>query len=392
MIKLASREFCTGCGACAYKCPKSCISMMENVIGEVLPQINTEECIQCHLCEKVCPILSAPTTAEPQECYAAWSKDITTRLTSASGGIAYELYKNAVDNGCYAVGASINEDFSVSLEIADCEKELEPFKNSKYVFSDGHSIYPEIGKLLKQQKKIIIAGLPCQIAAFKNIFHNNENLILIEILCHGTSPYSYLKQHIETIKLRTKSNISQISFRDPANGTIAFVFSCYQGERPIYQAQEEDSYMYSFHNAISYRESCYHCHFAKNERVGDLVLCDFYGLGKEFKCSYREENVSCVLLVTPKGQSFFNGLKSNNCIFVEKRDVHEAKASNPRLTCPSPKSKERLLFEKNINNSNGNFEKAIAPILNAYTKKKNASFKKKLLYILIDRIRNILGL
>lgn len=38
-IELAGHDLCTGCGACAAKCPKQCISMHENAIGIVLPVI-----------------------------------------------------------------------------------------------------------------------------------------------------------------------------------------------------------------------------------------------------------------------------------------------------------------------------------------------------------------
>lgn len=60
MIKLATHDTCTGCGACAFKCPKHCISMQENAIGIVFPVIDADACIECHSCEKVCPILNLP--------------------------------------------------------------------------------------------------------------------------------------------------------------------------------------------------------------------------------------------------------------------------------------------------------------------------------------------
>ena len=58
MISLADKDLCTGCGACAYICPKHCITMKENEIGVVLPDIDTSICIECGRCQHVCPILS----------------------------------------------------------------------------------------------------------------------------------------------------------------------------------------------------------------------------------------------------------------------------------------------------------------------------------------------
>lgn len=34
MIKLVSKDKCTGCGACSYICPKGCIEMKENDMHE----------------------------------------------------------------------------------------------------------------------------------------------------------------------------------------------------------------------------------------------------------------------------------------------------------------------------------------------------------------------
>lgn len=45
MIKLVSKDKCTGCGACSYICPKGCIEMKENDMHELLPVINAYMCV-----------------------------------------------------------------------------------------------------------------------------------------------------------------------------------------------------------------------------------------------------------------------------------------------------------------------------------------------------------
>ena len=131
MIKLAGNDICTACGACAAQCSRSCISMLEGDYGIVLPQIDEGKCIECHACEKVCPILNQPKRHEPQIAYAAWSNDSEERRTSASGGVAVEIYKYAISKGWKVVGASQNEDFSVTHKVVSTIKELQPLKNSK---------------------------------------------------------------------------------------------------------------------------------------------------------------------------------------------------------------------------------------------------------------------
>ncbi len=71
MIKLADKDNCTACGACAAQCPRACISMTEGSDGVVLPWIDIKMCIDCHSYEKVCPVLRPPVRHTPLQAYAA---------------------------------------------------------------------------------------------------------------------------------------------------------------------------------------------------------------------------------------------------------------------------------------------------------------------------------
>ena len=88
MIKLVSKDKCTGCGACSYICPKGCIEMKENDMHELLPVINAYMCVECGKCVKICPVLNPVETYVPIEAYAARSNDKKEAFNSASGGIA----------------------------------------------------------------------------------------------------------------------------------------------------------------------------------------------------------------------------------------------------------------------------------------------------------------
>ncbi len=390
MISLAEKYLCTGCGACANKCSKSCITMKEDAQGVVYPHLDTTNCVECHACEKACPILNPLSGHEPQRAYAAWSNDEEERRTSASGGVAIEIYKYCLQKGYKAVGASQNEDFSVTHKIACTEEELRPFKNSKYVFSDAYEAFPQIKSLLKDGEKVVFIGLPCQVAALRKLFNDHENLLLIEVVCHGTTPLSYLRQHIHYLESCEGQQAKRMSFRDPDTYTYTYTFTLQNaaGER-FYakRTKDGDTYQYGYHRSISYRENCYHCHFARRQRIADITLSDYNGLGKMAPCTYSQRKVSSVLCNTRKGMTFIEDLVLSGALHADVRPTEEPIAGDPRLRAATPKSMARLDFENSDRHLDTDFEEVMASVMKIDIRRKRF---KRIVYAPFRIIKKII--
>lgn len=372
MIQLASKDQCTSCGACAYVCPKKCITMSENELGIVYPVMDDTDCISCKRCQKVCPILTPLEPHEPKTAFAAWSCDEEERRTSASGGVAAEVYKEALREGYHIAGAKQNEDFTVTLQVSDQKEAIEGFKNSKYVFSSAYTLYPEIKNLLKQGEKVLVIGLPCQIAALRRIFREHENLLLMEVVCHGTTPHSYLMQHIHALEHKTGEKAVRMSFRNPEAYTYTFTFTLYNAENQRFYAQRTkngDTYKFGYHRTVTYRENCYHCHFARDKRIADVTLSDYKGLGKMAPCSHDNTKVSSVLVNTPRGEAFVKLLIDANRIVAEERPVREPIEGDLQLRQPSIKKSTRFDFEKLIVKNKGDFEKTMNAVMMLHEKR-----------------------
>lgn len=58
MIEIKNKRDCCGCNACGDICPKDSISFEADEEGFWYPVVNMDTCIDCHLCEKVCPIIT----------------------------------------------------------------------------------------------------------------------------------------------------------------------------------------------------------------------------------------------------------------------------------------------------------------------------------------------
>ena len=86
MIQILRPEACCGCTACAEKCPKQCITMQPDAEGFLYPVIDQSLCIDCGLCEKVCPVLHRNEAPDPASLpvYACRNTNETIRMASSS--------------------------------------------------------------------------------------------------------------------------------------------------------------------------------------------------------------------------------------------------------------------------------------------------------------------
>ena len=260
---------------------------------------------------------------------------------------------------------------TLKLEVYKISEELDSikgFKNSKYVFSSTNSLFQEMNTCLKAGGKIAVIALPCQIAAIKKIFCRYlDNLLLVDLVCHGVTPTAYLTQHIKSIEQKKGDKAISVFFRDPAYSTDTFTFTLYNVKGNCFYAKRtanRDSYQVGYHRMISYRENCYHCQFAKQYRISDLTISDYKGLGKYAPSGISDNrHVSCILINTDKGRDFVDCLIKQGNIVAEERPVHEPIDGDAQLRYPSQKSLARKIFERRMKLCDGNFERAMFPII-----------------------------
>ena len=144
MIQITDKIDCCGCNACGDVCPHGAILYQIDNEGFWYPKINTDKCVDCGLCDKVCPILQKANYVERYEIpmvFAAYAKDEEIRIDSTSGGIhsilALEMYKKRA----YIGGAIYQTDHTVSHILSDDERLLSEIRSSKYLQSNMNSIY-----------------------------------------------------------------------------------------------------------------------------------------------------------------------------------------------------------------------------------------------------------
>lgn len=323
---------CTGCGTCSVICPRHCVTMVPDEYGFYHPEINKSQCVDCNLCRKKCPQNNKENKRLPLKVFAAWNKDPDERESSSSGGIAAGFYQYALEHKYYICGTKFSKGMALRHMITKNQKDRMLFKGSKYVQSLAYPIFEEIQFLLKQGEKILFVGTPCQVSGLLAFLGKEpQNLITVDLVCHGVPSQKYLIEHLKNVSnLKIDSEDIEITFRDKKGWYLDIKQN---GNSNYRRLSHKDLYYKGFLNALFYRESCYHCKYACTERVADITIGDFWGLGKMYSVSYITEKVSLVLINSCKGEEFWNNAKQ--FFIFEERTIDEAVIDNEQLVHPS---------------------------------------------------------
>lgn len=334
---------CCGCNACAEICPKHCIAMKHDEYGFLYPEVYESLCIECGACERVCPFPASEGDLNyPLKAFAAWANDEKAYERSSSGGAAYVishtiLFEDGVVYGCASDGLDIRHVRVDRLE------DLPKLQGSKYVQSDVCGLFSQVRTDLKEGRKVVFIGTPCQVAGLKKFIKKvPDNLLLVDLICHGTPSQQMLREHIAHIVGDKK--INKITFRR-GNSYILDIES--NGKKiwdaNLWESPYKDMYLHAFIKGYNSRPCCHHCTFARPERVSDITIGDFWGLGEDCpRPKDREMGISVILPATEKGLAVTKVIEQQ--MTLVERPVSEAITGNSQLHEPLGESNDSRRF------------------------------------------------
>lgn len=345
MIHIINKSECCGCNACIQRCPKKCITMHEDEEGFLYPIVDQSICIDCGLCEKVCPVINPNEPRRPLQVLAAKNKDEDQRLRSSSGGIFILLAEHIIKQGGVVFGARFDKNWEVEHGYAETLEDLELLMRSKYVQSRIGNTYKEAEQFLKQGRQVMFVGTPCQIAGLKRFLRKEyENLLAVDFICHGVPSPGVWRRYLEEIKsersedtgkntvlsssLQSMPVITGINFREKQlggyswkkYGFVVHAKSPFMGDlnSVLLSTNINDNiYMEAFLQNYILRPSCYFC-FAKNGKSkSDITVSDFWGLHLCMPQFDDDKGVSAVFFHTQKSLDIFKGfdIDSIECSF-----------------------------------------------------------------------------
>lgn len=302
---------CTGCSACLGRCPNQCITLHENSEGFLYPQINKVTCINCGLCEKVCHELHPYEARKPQQVFAAINKDEDIRLASSSGGIFYLLAKKTISEGGVVFGAKFDDNWQVYLTHAETMEDVKPFMGSKYVQARTANAYKDAKRFLKEGRKVMFSGTPCQIAGLRHFLGKDyDNLTTVDFVCHGVPSPKVWRMYLNEITTAGIRAISDIKFRSKRQGWKRFNFEISYAEDvksvSLSAFHGDNHYMRAFLSDLILRPSCYNCKAKGGRSHSDITIADFWGIEKVFPNMDDDKGAGLLLINTEKGRNALN--------------------------------------------------------------------------------------
>lgn len=297
------------------------IAMQEDGDGFLFPVIDSSRCIHCGICFEQCPVQQKEQEEIPPIIfYSGWNNNKFERLNSTSGGIFTLFAQYFFSNESWCIGAVYNNKYHcIQHTITQEITQLPKLMGTKYSQSRLDTIWTPLSECLKNGKKILFVGTPCQIAAIKSVFPQfRTQLFLIELFCMGVPSPGIFRDYILRTEKKIGKIIDYVSRSKDSNG----VFSLFITEKGIFKSNiETDPFLHYFHSKTGLRKSCYNCHFRGMRRQGDIVIGDFWNAETIYPKNECGTGISLIGVQTTYGAEMLHRVSSGLTIQPLPTDV-----------------------------------------------------------------------
>ena len=344
-------HLCSECNACIQICKHKAIVLIENEEGFSYPFIDENKCINCKLCEKVCPMENATNIIHnTSQIFAAQAKNKTILKRSSSGAIFPLIAEFVLEKKGIVYGATWDENLQLVHQGIKSIHDLKQLTGSKYVHSQINNIYIEIKNHLKQGKLVYFTGTPCQVAGLKLFLqHEYRNLLTSDLICHGTPSQKIFNLFISHIEDESDKKVVNYNFRDKNVfgwncNSSSLILNNHTNRRPtkIIYNKNMRAYFKAFISGNITRYDCYQCPYARKERVGDITLGDYWDIEKQHSnFPNLKQGVSLILINSEQGEFIWKHI-NKKCHYIKSSLDNVLQTCNTQLKYPTPCPKTRL--------------------------------------------------
>ncbi len=317
-LQTEKKEECFGCEACAQCCPVSAIIMQEDEEGFRYPKVDDAKCISCGKCVKICPCYDLPKPFKEEKlAFGGYHTDISVKAESTSGG----AFTAIVDGWCdenYVIFGAIAKELKVYHGFITDKTELYKFRKSKYSQSNIGDSFKQVKSFLKDGKKVLFSGTPCQIAGLRNYLGNTDiqALLTVEVICEGVPTPHFMQRYAEYIKKKHGADIEFLDYRhkNMRKKSGKWDFEVMNTVLKNGKSFKKDRWFNPFWsvwlNHLMSRPGCYNCKFTNTDRVADISLGDLWGVHLYCPELYgRNGGASLIVCNSKKGKEALEAAK-----------------------------------------------------------------------------------
>jgi coenzyme F420-reducing hydrogenase beta subunit len=288
--------------------------MESDTEGFYYPVICYEKCVNCGLCETVCPEINPPKVSDAfYGGYIAQSTEKEVLDTSTSGGFVDTLNMHIIRtrNG-YCAGVDYDERFLPIHKLVNEYDLAKRFRNSKYAQSNLGNTFQKVQAKLNEGQTVLFTGTPCQVAGLKSFLQKDyPNLYTVDLVCRSVPSPLFWERYLQWQTLRYKSEISSVTCRKKTYGYRSGALEIeFKNGKKYSGSNRIDYYMKCFHHDVCSRPSCYACSFKTAHRCSDFTVFDCWKphIVAE-KLNYdNDKGYSNILVHTEKGRCLIDEL------------------------------------------------------------------------------------
>lgn len=337
---LRGRSLCCGCSACAAACPTDAISVSLGGEGFWRVDINEARCVSCGRCRGVCPFIerSGELPIASGELFSYKTADSGELLSSSSGGAAADIARAESAGGAAVLGCAFDATEHAAAHVLVGPGDatgLASLAGSKYMQS---RMAPALAEAARHEGPLAVFGTPCQVAAARNLMVGRDNVLFVDLICHGVPTRNLYVRYTEWLSREHGIDPARVctEFRYKPRGWREIYIYSTDGEREACLHQRRDPYFLLFEACQCYAGCCYECPW-RSASAADVRLGDYWGP----RFGGDRTGVSMVLALTGRGREAVEVLRGSGDVRPQPMEdyLHWQQTRND----PEPVFRERLL-------------------------------------------------
>lgn len=311
MMEIINKTDCSGCTACANACPKDAIVMEPDHEGFLYPKVLADKCVDCGLCQKVCPMGKPKEEQRQVDACVVRYQDPAIVEHSTSGGVFTALASRILGDGGVVYGTGYDENMRVVCKKATKMEDLAEMRGSKFVQSYLGDSFRRIKAELQQGISVLFVGTPCQVEGLRGYLRKDyENLVCVDFVCRGVPSPGLWANYVQCMEKKYGAKMVGARFKHKTYGYHATTMKIdFENGKTHYGSGRIDPMMKAFVSELASRPSCGACDFKQLQRKSDLTMFDCY----EFTqlTGQRDDNkgYSSILIQSKKGAALFEQIR-----------------------------------------------------------------------------------